>query len=299
MTTGRKGKGKPRRELQLCRSVDRLRQELAALTLQGESLALVPTMGNLHEGHLSLVRAAGRLADRVVVSIFVNPLQFDRAEDLAAYPRTLEADVEALRRLPCDLVFAPDIDEIYPDPEHTTRIHVPGLADVLEGASRPGHFDGVATIVAKLFNLVQPDVALFGEKDYQQLLLIRRMVRDLDFPVEVVGLPTVREADGLAMSSRNGLLDTRQRALAPALHEVLAEVAARLARGEVDHAALEHEAEAALEARGLRPDYVRIRDAEDLSEPRPGRPLVVLAAAWLGSVRLIDNLRVDLNPESQ
>ncbi|RMG52443.1 MAG: pantoate--beta-alanine ligase [Gammaproteobacteria bacterium] len=285
----RKQKRAPR-ELQLCRSIDCLRQELAALTMQGESLALVPTMGNLHAGHLSLVKAAGKLADRVVVSIFVNPLQFDRAEDLAAYPRTLEADVEALRRLPCDLVFAPESGEIYPDPEHATRVHVPVLSEILEGASRPGHFDGVATIVARLFNLVQPDIALFGEKDYQQLLLIRRMVDDLDFPVQVLAMPTVREEDGLAMSSRNGLLTPEQRKQAPALYAALKSVAEALASGRTDFETLEREAEERLKAAGLRPDYIRIRDAEDLSEPRAGRPLIVLGAAWLGEVRLIDNI---------
>lgn len=285
----RKQKRAPR-ELQLCRSIDCLRQELAALTMQGESLALVPTMGNLHAGHLSLVKAAGKLADRVVVSIFVNPLQFDRAEDLAAYPRTLEADVEALRRLPCDLVFAPESGEIYPDPEHATRVHVPVLSEILEGASRPGHFDGVATIVARLFNLVQPDIALFGEKDYQQLLLIRRMVDDLDFPVQVLAMPTVREEDGLAMSSRNGLLTPEQRKQAPALYAALQSVAEALASGRTDFETLEREAEERLKAAGLRPDYIRIRDAADLSEPRAGRPLIVLGAAWLGEVRLIDNI---------
>ncbi|MCG5500180.1 pantoate--beta-alanine ligase [Ectothiorhodospira lacustris] len=263
---------------------------------EGCMVALVPTMGNLHEGHLSLVRHARTLADRVVVSIFVNPLQFDRAEDLAAYPRTLAQDCRLLADEAADLVFAPPENELYPAGRgQVTRVEVPGLSALLEGAHRPGHFAGVATVVCKLFNLVQPDVAVFGEKDFQQLLLIRRMVADLDIPVRIEGLATVRETDGLAMSSRNAYLGAGERPQAPAIHQALSELAARLQAGERDYAALEREAEKILEKRGLRSDYVAVRRRRDLSLPQPGdTQLVILAAAWLGRARLIDNLCLDL-----
>jgi pantoate--beta-alanine ligase len=249
-------------------------------------------MGNLHDGHLALVRRATRLAERVVVSIFVNPLQFDRPEDLAAYPRSLEADLARLTGEGVDLVFAPGVETLYPAGSACTRVEVPGLSAILEGASRPGHFSGVATVVTKLLNLVQPHVAIFGEKDYQQLLLIRRLVADLDFEVEVIGVPTVREPDGLALSSRNGLLSAEERGRAPALHRALRLLAEGAARGG-DPVALEREGRALLEQHGLRPDYLTLRRAQDLG-PAAGpdtAALIALGAAWLGQVRLIDNLR--------
>lgn len=276
--------------------VEDLRGARRAWQAEGCTVALVPTMGNLHEGHLSLVRHARTLADRVVVSIFVNPLQFDRAEDLAAYPRTLAEDCRLLAAEAADLVFAPSEGELYPaGREQVTRVDVPELSALLEGAHRPGHFVGVATVVCKLFNLVQPDVAVFGEKDFQQLLLIRRMVADLDIPVRIEGLATVREADGLAMSSRNAYLGADERPLAPAVYQVLSELAARMQAGERDCPGLEREAEKILEKRGLRPDYVAVRRRRDLLPPQPGDTrLVILAAAWLGRARLIDNLCLDL-----
>lgn len=280
--------------MQICKHINSLQQELAALTIQGESLALVPTMGNLHAGHMSLVREARKLADRVVVSIFVNPMQFDREEDLAAYPRTLEEDIAKLEKARVDLLFSPVADEIYSE-QAISRIHVPGLGEQLEGASRPGHFDGVATIVAKLFNLIQPDVALFGEKDFQQLLLIRRMAEDLNFPVTVMGFPTVRESDGLAMSSRNGYLSSEQRQQAPALYASLQKLELALREGKTDYAELELQANKDLEIAGFGVDYVAIRRASDLGEPRGDEAeLVVLASAWLGKARLIDNIPVIL-----
>ncbi len=280
--------------MQISKHINSLQQELAALTMQGESLALVPTMGNLHAGHMSLVREARKLADRVVVSIFVNPAQFDRDEDLAAYPRTLDEDIARLEKDRVDLLFVPNSNEIY-GPESTTRIHLAGLADCLEGASRPGHFDGVATIVAKLFNLIQPDVALFGEKDFQQLLVIRRMVEDLNFPITVIGLPTVREADGLAMSSRNGYLDDEERQRAPRLYACLQGMEQALRQGNRDYSGLEKQAMTDLENAGFRVDYVSIMSSNDLKNPQlDEKELVILASAWLGNARLVDNIPVDL-----
>lgn len=271
--------------------IEPLRAQLKAWRTAGESIAFVPTMGNLHAGHLALVQRAQALASKVVVSIFVNPTQFDRAEDLAAYPRTLAADLAQLQAQGTDLVFTPTPAIMYPSGGLATKVEVPAVAQLLEGASRPGHFTGVATVVCKLFNLVQPDVAVFGEKDFQQLLLIRHMVRDLDMPIRIEGLPTVREADGLAMSSRNGYLTPAERQLAPHLQRVLREVVDALHKGRQDYLALQAEAMQALQGAGLRPDYVEIRRALDLQPPNAGeRQLVVLGAAWLGKARLIDNI---------
>ncbi len=276
-------------------SLEVLRKALDGWREQGQRIAFVPTMGNLHAGHLSLVRAAGERARRVVVSIFVNPLQFDRADDLARYPRTLEDDELALRDAGVDLLFLPDEALMYPQGrEDQTLIHVPGLSEMLCGAARPGHFDGVATVVCKLFNLVRPDLALFGEKDYQQLAIIRKMVEDLNLPVEIAGMPTVRESDGLAMSSRNAYLDAGQRARAAAIHRALQQGAAALRAGERDYARLAAMLREGLVSEGLHPDYVEIR-RPDLT--RPGvedRAWVILIAAWLGEARLIDNLRVTI-----
>lgn len=271
-----------------------LRARVRAWRAAGESVALVPTMGDLHAGHLTLVDAARERADRVVASVFVNPLQFGPGEDYQDYPRRLEDDAANLGEHGAGIVFAPTVDSLYPcGTEASVRVHVPAFEDILCGAARPGHFTGVATVVAKLFNIVEPDIAVFGQKDYQQLLLIRRMVGDLDFPVEVVGMPTVREADGVAMSSRNDYLDVDDRRAAPALYAALRVTAARLARGERDYGRLERDACAELEGAGLQPDYVAIRMAADLAPPRADAALAdlrILAAAQLGRARLIDNI---------
>jgi pantoate--beta-alanine ligase len=279
-------------------ALDELRARRAAFGAASERVAFVPTMGNLHDGHLELVRRGRALAPRVVVSIFVNPLQFGPGEDLASYPRTLARDVELLATAGADLLFAPSADAMYPRPvPEQTRVEVPGLSDILCGASRPGHFVGVATVVCKLFNMVRPDLALFGEKDFQQLAVIRRMVDDLCIPVEVVGVPTVREPDGLAMSSRNGYLTAEERERAPALYRALQAVAQAVEAGGSDLAALERAAAARIDAAGLRTDYVSVRRARDLALPGDAdEDLVVLAAAYLGRARLIDNLRVRRRP---
>lgn len=277
--------------------LDSLRQLRRRWRQAGETVALVPTMGNLHAGHLALVERAGQLARRVVVSIFVNPAQFERAADLAAYPRTPEEDRQKLTTAGVDCLFAPEAAAIYPAGQLATRVEVPELSEILEGASRPGHFTGVATIVCKLFNLVEPEIALFGEKDFQQLALLRRMAADLNMAVELVSLPTVRESDGLAMSSRNRLLNAEQRRLAPLLHQTLRETAAQLTvtdhgvHGVGDHG---QQAMAKLRRLGFDPDYVEIRRRHDLAPAGvDDRQLVILAAAWLGQVRLIDNLLLD------
>lgn len=275
--------------------IDELRARITTWRRAEESIALVPTMGTLHQGHLELVRQARGHARRVVASIFVNPLQFGPHEDLAAYPRTPEADRRGLAGEGTDLLFAPAVDEVYPYGQAgQTRVEVPGLSDILCGASRPGHFVGVATVVCKLFNMVQPDLALFGEKDFQQLLVIRRMAADLCLPVEIIGVPTVREPDGLAMSSRNGYLSTAERGRAPALYQALQAAAHALRQGATP-AQVAAQARVELEEAGLRPDYVSVRRAADLAEPgTEDRTLIILAAAYLGRARLIDNLRVEL-----
>ncbi|WP_296806134.1 pantoate--beta-alanine ligase [Thiocapsa sp.] len=277
-------------------TLEDLREQVRIWRWAGERVAFVPTMGNLHAGHLTLIAEARARAPRVIASIFVNPMQFGPAEDLDAYPRTLARDRELLEAAGCDLLFAPGVASVYPrGSEVQTRVEVPGLSDVLCGESRPGHFRGVATVVCKLFNMVQPDIALFGEKDFQQLLVIRRMVEDLDMPIEIVGVPTVRESDGLAMSSRNGYLSPSERALAPGLRRVLTAARQSLLAGNVA-ASVEREAEAALREAGLAPDYVQVRAADDLRSATEGdRDLVILAAAYLGRARLIDNLRVQLD----
>lgn len=278
------------------RTIDGVREQVRAWRRGGERIAFVPTMGNLHAGHMSLVARARELADRVVVSIFVNPLQFSAGEDLSAYPRTPEEDAALLQAAGVELLFLPEEAEIYPrGREGVTFVEVPGLSDLLCGASRPGHFRGVATVVNKLFNIVQPDVACFGEKDFQQLAVLRRMVAELDMPVEMVGVPTLRESDGLAMSSRNGYLTAAERQIAPALYQTLQTLAERLRSGESDYPLLQREGASMLEKAGLRPDYLEIRRTDDLLPPRGGEgALVILAAAWLGRARLIDNLLIDL-----
>lgn len=278
------------------KTISELRSHVADWRAQGDTVALVPTMGNLHDGHLALVAEARRHAVRVVVSIFVNPLQFGENEDIDSYPRTFAEDRLKLEQTGVDLLFFPSVQEVYPaGPALATRVEVAGLGEILCGRSRPGHFAGVTTVVAKLFNMVGPDVAVFGEKDFQQLALIRTMVRDLDFPLQIVGVATQRELDGLAMSSRNAYLTPAQRALAPKLYALLQEMAVKLGEGRCDYGKLEEFACKSLEHAGFIPDYVAIRRASDLAEPVAGDTgLVILAAAWLGKARLIDNLQVTL-----
>jgi len=270
-----------------------LRALVAAWRRNGERIAFVPTMGNLHAGHGSLVGCASELADRVIVSIFVNPLQFGPNEDFAAYPRTPGEDRRVLESLQVDLLFAPEVADIYPrGQESTARVHVPVIEDILCGAFRPGHFMGVATVVTKLLNIVQPDVAVFGEKDYQQLLIIRRATLDLCMPVEIVGVPTTREPDGLAMSSRNRYLSAQERAVAPVIHTELERARAAIESGSNDFAAIVRRGAETLQKAGFRPDYFEIRDARTLDEPSTqSRELVVLTAARIGRARLIDNVR--------
>jgi pantoate--beta-alanine ligase len=271
-----------------------LRERLSSLKAGGSPVALVPTMGNLHAGHISLIGLARRRAKVAVASVFVNPTQFGPAEDFGRYPRTPAEDAQGLADAGCDLLFMPQVEEMYPGgTQKGTRVHVPGLSEILEGAFRPGHFDGVATVVLKLLNIVQPDVAIFGEKDFQQLAVIRRLVRDLAVPVEIVGGATVRAPDGLALSSRNQYLSAAERATAPQLAAALRAAAGRISAGETDLAAIEQDAVSSLQGAGFRPDYVAIRDATSLELPDlKARDLVILTAARLGSTRLIDNLQV-------
>ena len=273
-----------------------LRQQIRRLRMEGKRVALVPTMGNLHDGHMKLVDEAKARADVVVVSIFVNPMQFDRPEDLARYPRTLQEDCEKLNKRKVDLVFAPSVKEIYPNGTEThTYVDVPGLSTMLEGASRPGHFRGVSTIVSKLFNLVQPDIACFGEKDFQQLALIRKMVADMGFDIEIVGVPIMRAKDGLALSSRNGYLTAEQRKIAPGLYKVLSSIADKLQAGERDLDEIIAIAGQELNEKGFRADDIQIRDADTLLEvSETSKRVVILVAAWLGDARLIDNKMVEL-----
>ncbi len=279
--------------MQVVHTATELRAALAGAT----ETAFVPTMGNLHAGHIALVERAKRLGRPVVASIFVNPLQFGAGEDFERYPRTLAADCGKLEAAGCDLVFAPDVAEMYPVPQ-TYAVHVPeAMANDLCGAFRPGHFSGVATVVLKLFNLVQPRVAVFGKKDFQQLQVIRDLVRQFNLPLDIEGVDTLREADGLAMSSRNGYLSAAERMQAPQLQRELAAIAAAILAGERDFAALTATARRHLNMAGWRVDYVELRDAATLAVPTAdSRRLVVLGAAWLGSTRLIDNL--DFAPDA-
>jgi len=277
-------------------TLDELRNDISAWKKQGLSIALAPTMGNLHAGHLSLLQEARRLADRTVVSIFVNPIQFGKGEDYEKYPSTLGKDQDNLAANHLDLLFAPDLKQLYPGGVETdTRVTVPEISNILCGQFRPGHFSGVATVVTKLFINVQPDFALFGEKDYQQLLVIRRMVKELCFPIEVVGMPIMRETDGLAMSSRNAYLDPWQRSRAPLIYRALREAAEELSRNPDSLHAIEESSLRKLAGEGFRPEYFTVRRAADLAPPKVGDDrLIILTAAWLGSARLIDNLRVDI-----
>jgi pantoate--beta-alanine ligase len=271
-----------------------VRERVQRWRAEGARIAFVPTMGNLHSGHISLIEAARRGAARFVASIFVNPMQFGPNEDFAHYPRTAAKDAEMLSAAGCDLMFMPDAHEIYPDGlERATRVEVPELSRILCGQFRPGHFEGVTTVVAKLFNIVAPDVAVFGEKDYQQLTIIRRMVADMCYPIEIVAAPTVREADGLAMSSRNQYLTAAERRIAPRLYGALQAAVQRLAAVDRDIAAIERAGSLELEAAGMQSEYFAVRAARTLGLPQESpEELVVLAAARLGKARLIDNLKV-------
>lgn len=276
------------------KTVRELRAVVARARSEGKRIALVPTMGNLHNGHIALVTKAVQRADFVIASIFVNPLQFGPNEDLASYPRTLAADQEQLLQAGCHLLFTPTVDEMYPHGmADQTIVRVPVVSEGLCGGSRPGHFDGVSTVVSKLFNMVQPDIAIFGQKDFQQLAVVNALVRDLNMPIQIIGEPTVRAADGLALSSRNGYLTEAQRAAAPALYRVIKQIGTALHNGEQDHQQLIGEGVKALEAAGFRTDYLEIRNAVSL---RPATPddhdLVVLGAAFMGKTRLIDNLHL-------
>ncbi|NMJ16403.1 pantoate--beta-alanine ligase [Salmonella enterica subsp. enterica serovar Anatum] len=273
-----------------------LRQHIRRLRQEGKRVALVPTMGNLHDGHMKLVDEAKARADVVIVSIFVNPMQFDRPDDLVRYPRTLQEDCEKLNKRKVDYVFAPAVEEIYPQGlEGQTYVDVPGLSTMLEGASRPGHFRGVSTIVSKLFNLIQPDIACFGEKDFQQLALIRKMVADMSYDIEIVGVPIIRAKDGLALSSRNAYLTAEQRKIAPGLYNVMNSIAEKLIAGERELQEIIAIAEQELNEKGFRADDIQIRDADTLQElTETSKRAVILAAAWLGQARLIDNQSVTL-----
>ena len=277
-----------------------LRAALSSGKRAGKTVAFVPTMGNLHDGHLRLVQRAKQHADIVVVSIFVNPLQFGANEDLSSYPRTLAADKEKLFAAGAQFLFLPHVNEIYPEGmDSHSKIAVPELSDRHCGASRPGHFTGVATIVAKLFNIVQPDTAVFGEKDFQQLSVIRKMVRDLCMPINIVGVATARSEDGLALSSRNGYLNAEQRGFSPVLHRVLQETREAIACGYDSYSKLEQHAKISLNKAGLESDYFTICDASTLRPVTADtEEVVILAAAKLGSTRLIDNVTLNVNPSA-
>ena len=274
-------------------AVDAVRSRVQQWRAAGLRIAFVPTMGNLHAGHMSLLAAARYRGDRVVASIFVNPLQFGPSEDYSGYPRTLDEDQQLLQEARCDLLFAPSVADMYPHGgDQRTLIVVRGLSDILDGRFRPGHFDGVATVVAKLFGIVVPDIAVFGEKDYQQLLVVRHMTLDLALPVEIVGAPTVRAPDGLALSSRNRYLNADQRARAALIHRSLSQAVRAIYGGSIEHAQLEREGSQMLEGAGMSVDYFAIRNATDLSAASAeSNDLVVLTAVRLGRARLIDNLR--------
>lgn len=282
--------------MQTCTTLADLRAAIREQKNSGHSIGFVPTMGNLHEGHLNLMRRAREISDCVVASIFVNPLQFGPQEDLASYPRTLEADQASLASEGIALLFAPPVEEMYPQGEDSqTIVSVPKLANILCGAHRPGHFTGVTTVVAKLFNIVAPDFAVFGEKDYQQLAIIRRMCADLSLLIEIVGVPTTRAADGLALSSRNHYLSAAERKIAPALRATLLALKDKLAQQQDSIAALEKEGETRLQSAGFKPDYLAIRDAQTLGViGENSSEAVILAAAMLGKTRLIDNVTVVL-----
>jgi pantoate--beta-alanine ligase len=279
-------------------TVEAMRAQTTAWRSDAEQIVFVPTMGNLHQGHLRLLRTAYDRGGRVVASIYVNPMQFDRHDDFERYPRTRDDDLRALESAGVDLVFLPTDHEMYPRPlAQMTYVQVPELGDILEGASRPGHFRGVTTVVARLFNLVQPDAAVFGKKDYQQLMIIRRMVNDLGMPVDIIGVDTVREESGLAMSSRNNYLTAEESSRAAQLYTILKQCRGQLIDQKQSIQQIEAAGSRTLENLGFRPDYISIRRQRDLGIPQAGDgELVILAAVWLGKARLIDNLELSLNP---
>ncbi len=283
--------------MKIVSSIADLRQQVKEWKQAGQTIAFVPTMGNLHQGHLSLVEKARELADKVIVSIFVNPLQFNDKADLTTYPRTLANDSELLRSLDCDLLFTPTEDTIYPlGMDNQTIVTVPNMDDKLCGRHRGGHFDGVATVVLKLFNMAQADVAVFGEKDYQQLLLIKTMVKELDLPIDIIGVETYRESSGLAMSSRNQYLTESQCNQAASLHQTLLSLKQKIEQGEQNFLVLQQQAMTTLTELGFTPDYVDIRCANDLKQANSGdKQLRLLAAAQLGRARLIDNIACNLD----
>lgn len=276
--------------------VTELRQQVQLWRDAHESVAFVPTMGSLHAGHVELMDRASGLADHVIASIFVNPLQFGEGEDLAAYPRTYDADCEKLSQAGVELLFFPSVEEMYPvPPSQQTKVVVPGLSDLHCGESRPGHFSGVATVVTKFFNMVQPDYAVFGTKDFQQLMVISRLVEDLSLPLKVVGLETVREPDGLALSSRNGYLTEEERMIAPGLYKTLQWMRQQLEQGRRDYSAIEEDASLQLKSLEFKKDYLNIASQLDLMPPGDRTDkLVILAAVYLGNARLIDNISIDL-----
>lgn len=276
-------------------TIAELRNLQASWRLNKKCIALVPTMGNLHEGHLALVRQAQQHADHVVVSIFVNPLQFGPKEDFASYPRTADADVQKLQSLKVDVVFMPQLNEIYPgNAMPATCVGIPGISDDLCGITRPQMFYGVTTLLSKLFHIVQADIAVFGEKDFQQLVIVKQMVNDLNFPLQIISGKTVREPDGLAMSSRNSYLTPPQRQIAPQLYATLCKMRDYILAGNHDYDALANQAKQRLEACGFGPiDYIAVRDRQTLQNPTAGSELIVLAAAFLGKTRLIDNVLLD------
>jgi len=281
--------------LKILSSIADLRETISSLQLK-KKIAFVPTMGNLHQGHIDLVDRAHELAEIVVVSIFVNPMQFSAGEDLNNYPRTLERDISKLEAANADYLFSPDVSEIYgADLAKSTQVVVPGISSLWCGRSRAGHFEGVTTVVNKLFNLVQPNVAVFGEKDFQQLTIIRKMVSDLNIPVEIVGVPTRREEDGLAMSSRNGYLTEKEREIAPKLRQMLVNIQKTIKSSEKsDFQEIIDQEKIALNKAGFKTDYLAICRQSDLQLADPDdKDLIVLAAAYLGKARLIDNLILD------
>ncbi len=285
--------------MQTLADIAELREQIALLKREQRRIAFVPTMGNLHEGHLTLMRKAREHADVVVASIFVNPMQFDRADDLNNYPRTLDEDIAKLTAEGVDLLFTPTPEVMYPQGlDKQSFVEVPGISHMLEGASRPGHFRGVSTIVTKLFNIVQPDVACFGEKDYQQLALIRQMVSDLAMNINIVGVPTVREMDGLAMSSRNGYLTMDERQRAPVLAKTMRWISSAIRGGRDDYASIVEDASDQLRAAGLQPDEIFIRDAHSLQPiSSDSTHAVILMSAFLGKARLIDNQVLELQQQ--
>jgi pantoate--beta-alanine ligase len=285
--------------LDIHETISAIRKAISAARSEHQSICLVPTMGNLHEGHLSLVRHAQTLADQVVASLFVNPLQFGVNEDLDSYPKTFREDCEKLKTEGVNHLFAPAADEMYPDSKRSsttqTEVVVPGLSEILCGESRPTHFTGVTTVVSMLFNIVQPDSAVFGKKDFQQLAIIRKMARDLQIPVEIFGCPIVRESDNLAMSSRNNYLTQEERKVAPILNQLVREAANDILNGNSDYAQVCNKAINKLTRAGFNPDYFSVRNALTLEVAGPGdTDLVILTAAWLGKPRLLDNFEVKL-----